>query len=69
MQWQKLLDDRGKIPLAVEELLRYETPTQYKVRSSPRGVTSRGVTIPAEKPIFLIGGSANRDPAGKPRSL
>ncbi len=25
-QWQKLLDDRSKIPAAVEELLRYEAP-------------------------------------------
>ena len=25
-QWQKLLDDRSKIPAAVEELLRYDGP-------------------------------------------
>ncbi len=31
-QWQKLLDDRGKIPDAVEELLRYVGPVQYNVR-------------------------------------
>ena len=28
-QWQKLQDDRDKIPGAVEELLRYEGPVQY----------------------------------------
>lgn len=61
-QWQKLLDDRGKIPLAVEELLRYEAPAQYNVRCSLREVTLHGVTIPAGKPVFLVGGSANRDP-------
>jgi cytochrome P450 len=61
-QWQKLLDDRGKIPAAVEELLRYEAPAQYNVRRSMRDVTIHGVTIPAGKPVFLLGGSANRDP-------
>jgi cytochrome P450 len=62
-QWQKLLEDRSKIPAAVEELLRYEGPVQYNVRRSLKEVTLHGVTIPAEKPVFLLGGSANRDPA------
>ena len=61
-QWQKLLDDRSKIPAAVEELLRYEPPAQYNVRRSMKDVTLHGVTIPAGKPVFLLGGSANRDP-------
>lgn len=60
-QWQQLLDDRSKIPLAVEELLRYEAPAQYNVRRSTREVTLHGVTIPAGKPVFLVGASANRD--------
>jgi cytochrome P450 len=62
-QWQKLLDDRSKIPAAVEELLRYEAPSQYQVRRSMKDVHLHGVTIPAGKPIFLINGAANRDPA------
>lgn len=61
-QWRLLLEDRSKIPAAVEELLRYEAPAQYNVRCSRREVTLHGVTIPAGKPVFLIGGSANRDP-------
>jgi cytochrome P450 len=61
-QWQKLQDDRSKIPFAVEELLRYEAPAQYNVRCSLREITLHGVTIPAGKPVFLVGGSANRDP-------
>ena len=37
-QWQMLLDDRSKIPAAVEELLRFEAPAQYNVRCSlPEG--------------------------------
>ncbi|MCZ8378746.1 cytochrome P450 [Mycobacterium sp. CPCC 205372] len=61
-QWQKLLDDRSKISAAVEELLRYEAPAQYNVRRSMKEVTLHGVTIPEGKPVFLLGGSANRDP-------
>jgi cytochrome P450 len=61
-QWRKLLEDRAKVPLAVEELLRYEAPAQYNVRRSTRDVTLHGVTILAGKPVFLVGGAANRDP-------
>lgn len=61
-QWQKLLDDRSKIPAAVEELLRFEAPNQYNVRRSMRDVELHGVRIPEGKPVFLLAGSANRDP-------
>ena len=61
-QWQKLLDDRSKIPAAVEELLRYVGPVQYNVRYTLREVTVPSGTIPAGKPVFLMGASANRDP-------
>ena len=61
-QWQKLLDDRSKIPAAVEELLRFEAPNQYNVRRSMRDVELHGVKIPEGKPVFLLAGSANRDP-------
>ncbi|KUI46638.1 cytochrome [Mycobacterium sp. GA-1199] len=61
-QWAKLIDDPGKIPAAVEELLRYDNSVQYDVRRSMRDVTLHGVTIPAGKPVFLMLASANRDP-------
>lgn len=61
-QWQELRNDRSKIPAAVEEVLRYQAPSQYNVRYSMREVTLHGVTIPAGKPVFLCGGAANRDP-------
>jgi cytochrome P450 len=61
-QWQKLLDDRGMIPAAVEELLRYEPPVHYNVRRSMREVHLHDVTIPEGKPVFLLGASAHRDP-------
>lgn len=61
-QWQKLLDDRSKVPAAVEELLRYEGPVQYNVRYTLKEAQVSGGTIPAGKPVFLIGAAANRDP-------
>jgi cytochrome P450 len=61
-QWQKLQDDRSKIPAAVEELLRYEGPVQYNVRYTLKEAHVSGGVIPAGKPVFLIGAAANRDP-------
>jgi cytochrome P450 len=60
-QWQKLLDDRSKIPAAVEELLRYEGPVQYNVRYTLKETHVSGGVIPAGKPVFLCGAAANRD--------
>ena len=61
-QWQALLDDPDKVPVAIEELLRYDAPVQYNVRRSVTDVTLHGTTIPAGSPVFLLGASANRDP-------
>ncbi|OCB14872.1 cytochrome [Mycobacterium vulneris] len=61
-QWQKLLDDREKIPAAVEELLRYEGPVQYNVRYTLKDAHVPSGTIPAGKAVFLISAAANRDP-------
>jgi cytochrome P450 len=61
-QWQKLQEDRNKVPDAVEELLRYEGPVQYNVRYTVKEVQLPSGTIPANKPVFLCGAAANRDP-------
>ncbi|AKK30118.1 cytochrome P450 [Mycobacterium sp. EPa45] len=60
-EWAKLLDDRGKIPAAVEELLRYQGPSQYNVRYTVRDVSLHDTVIPAHSAVLLINGSANRD--------
>jgi cytochrome P450 len=60
-QWQALLDDRSKVPAAVEELLRWEAPAQYLVRYTLKDVELHGATIPAGNPVLLCIGSANRD--------
>jgi cytochrome P450 len=60
-QWQLLLDDRSKVPAAVEELLRYQAPAQYVVRWCTKDVELHGKKIPANNAVFVIAGSANRD--------
>ncbi|KUI00395.1 cytochrome [Mycolicibacterium acapulense] len=60
-QWRKLRDDRSKIPAAVEELLRYEAPSQYQVRTATRDVAYYGTTIPKDAAVLLVTGSALRD--------
>src|SRR5271170_2264454 len=61
-QWQRLQDDRDKVPAAVEELLRYEGPVQYNVRYTLKEAHVSGGTIPAGKPVFVMNAAANRDP-------
>jgi cytochrome P450 len=60
-QYKKLIDDPGRAPAAVEEILRYYPPSQYQGRYSVRESTWNGVTIPAGFPTILITGSATRD--------
>lgn len=60
-QWRMLADDRSKIPAAFEELLRYEGPSQYQIRTPTRDVTMYDTTIPEGDPVLLINGSASRD--------
>jgi cytochrome P450 len=62
-EWDKLVNDPAKIPNAVEEVLRYWAPSQYQGRLSAQASTWHGVTIPEGKPVFLLTGAANHDPA------
>ncbi|KHO21195.1 cytochrome P450 [Mycolicibacterium setense] len=60
-QWQALRADRSKIPAAIEELLRYEPPSQYQVRTATRDVTLHGTTIPRDSVVLLLTAAATRD--------
>jgi cytochrome P450 len=60
-QWQLVLDEPGRIPRAVEEVLRYEPPSQYSGRYSVADAVYSGVTLPAGYPTILVTGSACRD--------
>jgi cytochrome P450 len=65
-QWEQLRTDPSKVPMAVEELLRYVSPVHTLARRTTQDVELHGVTIPAESSIFLLVGAANRDPAKFP---
>jgi cytochrome P450 len=57
----RLLADRDLVPNAVEEGLRYETPSQYQGRVTLKPVDVAGETIPAGARVLLINAAANRD--------
>ena len=57
----RILADPALIPMAVEEILRYDTSTQALARLLTRDVELHGVTLPAGMKGLLLFGSANRD--------
>ena len=56
-----LLEDPGRIPAAVEELLRLTSPVQGLARTTTRDVELEGRTIPKGRKVLLLYASANRD--------
>jgi len=60
-QRRLLHDEPGRLPVAIEELLRFDAPIQALVRTTTTDVDIRGTTIPAGSRVNLIWGSANRD--------
>jgi cytochrome P450 len=60
-QRAKLVADRGLVPNAVEELLRYEPPSPIQARLVTRSVEWHGQAIPAFSKLALLTGSAGRD--------
>jgi len=58
---RRLAAERELIPPAIEEFLRLESPVQGLCRTTTRGVTLHGVTIPAGEKVLLLFGAANRD--------
>jgi cytochrome P450 len=63
MRWQRLVADRGLIPAAVEETLRFDTSVPVWRRITTRPVTLGGVDLPEGAKLFLWLAAAGRDPA------
>ena len=61
-QWQRIVDDPGAIPAAVEEILRLLPPSQYQGRYCVEDREFEGGTIEAGNPVLLVTGAATRDP-------
>jgi cytochrome P450 len=58
---RKLIENPGLLPGAVEEILRFDPPSQLQGRTTTRDVTLHGVTIPAGSKTMLLTGAATRD--------
>jgi cytochrome P450 len=60
-QRRELASDASLIPNAVEELLRYESPSPVQGRWTTAAVELYGHVIPADSKVLLLTGSAGRD--------
>jgi cytochrome P450 len=58
---RRLALEPARIPSAVEEMLRLETPVQGLCRTTTRALLRHGVTIPSGAKVLLLFGAANRD--------
>ena len=59
---RRLAADSDLLPAAVDEFLRFEAPVQGFARTVTRDIEIGGCPIPAGETVFLLWGSANRDP-------
>ena len=60
-QLRQLAEDRSLVPNAIEELLRYESPSPVQARYVTRDVEHHGQSVPAGSAILLLTSAANRD--------
>jgi hypothetical protein len=58
----RLRADSSLIPSAVEELLRYESPSQHTARLAPADVDLGGKFIRKRQAVIAVMGAGNRDP-------
>jgi cytochrome P450 len=55
--------DRTRVPMLIEETLRYDTPVQLMFRTASSDVEIADMTIPSGATVIALLGSANRDPS------
>jgi pimeloyl-[acyl-carrier protein] synthase len=61
-EMERLRADSSLIPAAVEELLRYESPSQHTARLAPADIEMGGKKIRERQAVIAVMGAANRDP-------
>jgi cytochrome P450 len=61
-EMQHLRNNPSLIVSAVEELLRYESPSQHTARLAPSDVTLGGKSIRKRQAVIAVMGAGNRDP-------
>ena len=62
-EWERLVADPSLVPMAVEEVLRYDTPLQHFQRTAQAEVELNGVQIRPGDAVHMFYGSANHDEA------
>jgi cytochrome P450 len=62
-QLRRLRDDLSLLPTAVEEIVRWSTPSPSKRRTATRATSLRGLPIAPGDKVVVWEGSANRDEA------
>lgn len=62
-QFDAVRQDRGLIPQAIEEALRWDGPVAVQLRMAAVDTELGGVHIPAGSLLDVVAGAANRDPA------
>jgi len=65
-QHDALVSEPALVPAAVEELLRYDSPVQFAIRTAAEDVELAGQSIQGGERVCALLGSANRDPAAFP---
>lgn len=60
-------DSRAVLPAAVEEILRYETPSQFSGRICPADTQLGGQRIAKGDAVMVMTAAANRDPVAFPQ--
>ena len=60
-QRRQLVGHPERVPNAIEELLRYESPSPVQARYVTKDVEHHGQTVPAGSALLLLTASANRD--------
>jgi len=60
-QYQMLTEDRSRMPVAVEEMLRWVSPIKNMARTMTRDVDLHGQTLSKGQKLLLLYPSANRD--------
>jgi cytochrome P450 len=60
-QRAEIVANPSLIPMAIEEVLRYEAPSPVQARHVARDVECHGTVVPEGSIMLLLNGSANRD--------
>jgi cytochrome P450 len=61
-QLERLKADMSLLPSSIEELLRYESPSQHTARLAPYDIELGGKLIRQRQAVIAVMGAANRDP-------